>query len=166
MNVLPSLPMTVKPSLQTLNPVLTTTATINPSSALPQPFFSPFNTIANVPVSHVIPSMTAWVFPYVPVNPSVHVSRPLPQSHPNRIAATTASSGSKQLPTTTPVLPVTFGGTVYFLEPPVAATPAVADTSTQLSTLFRSASATPFVPSSVTHVTQTRVSSCTIQDVT
>ena len=101
----------------------------------------------------------------VPVNPSVQVNRPLPQSQPTPIVATTASLGSTPLPTTVPVLPVTCGGTVYYLRPPVVTTPVVVSTSTQSSSLFPSANATPFVPSSTTSVTQTSVPSFTIQDV-
>ena len=36
-----------------------------------------FNPIAKVQVSHVIPNLTAWTFPSVPVNTPVQVSRPL-----------------------------------------------------------------------------------------
>ena len=79
-------------------------------------------------MSHVVPNLTTWTFPYVPVIPSVQVSRPLPQSQPTPIAA---SLGSTPLPTTIPILPVTCGGTVYYLPPPVVATLAVASTSTQ-----------------------------------
>ena len=93
------------------------------------------------------------------------MSRPLPQSQPTPIAATTASLGSTPLPTTVPILPVTCEGTVYYLPPPVVATPAVASTSTKPSSLFPSANAMPFVPSSTTSVTQTSVPSFTIQDV-
>ena len=107
-----------------------TTTTITPSPAFSPTIPTPFSTIANVPVSHVIPNLTAWAFPPVPINPSVQVSRPLPQSQPTPIAAPTASLSSTPLLTTVPVLPVTCGGAVYYLPPPVVATPAVASTST------------------------------------
>ena len=136
MNVVPSLPMTVQPPVPTLNPMITTTATITTSPAVPPTIPAPFNPIVNVPASHVIPNLTAWTFPHVPVNPSVQVSRPLPQSQPTTIAATIASLGSTPLPTTISILPVTCGGTVYYLPPPVVATPAVASTSTQPSSPF------------------------------
>ena len=142
--------MTVQPSVPTLNPAITTTATITTSPVVPPTIPAPFNRIVNVPVSHIIPNLTAWTFPHVPVNPSVQLSRPLPRSQPTPIVATTASLGSAPLPTTVPVLPVTCGGTVYYLPPPVVATPAVA---------------TPFVPSSSTSMTQASVPSLTIQDV-
>ena len=165
MHVVPSLPMTVQPPLPRLNATITTTATITTSPAVPLRIPAPFNPIVNVPVSHVIPNLTAWTFPHVPVSPSVQVSRPLPQSQPTPIVATTASLGSAPLPTTVHVLLVTCGGTVYYLPPPVVATPANANTSTHPSSLFPSANATPFVPSSATSVTQTSVPSFTIQDV-
>ena len=165
MNVIPSVPMTVQPPVPTLNPTITTTGTITTSPAVPPTIPAPFNPIVNVPVSHVIPNLTAWTFPYVPVNPSVQLSRPLPRSQLTPIVATTASLGKAPLPTTVPVLPVTCGGTVYYLPPLVVATPAVANTSTQPSSLFASANATPFVSSSATSVTQTSVPSFTILDV-
>ena len=164
-NVVTSLLMTVQSSSPTLNPMITTTATNTTSPAVPPTIPAPFNPIVNVPVSHVIPNLTAWTFPHVPVIPSVQASRRLPQSQPTPIVATTTSLGSTLLPTTVPILPVTCGGTVYYLPPPVVATPAVASTSTQPSSLFPSANATPFVPSSTTSVTQTSVPSFTIQDV-
>ena len=157
--------MTVQPPLPTLNPVITTTATITTNPAVPPTIPAPFNPIVNVPVSHVISNLTAWTFPYVPVNPSVQVSRPLPQSQPTPIVATTASLGCAPLPTTVSVLPVTCGGTVYYLPPPVVATPAVANRSTQPSSLFPSANATPFVPSSATSSHSPSDFSFTIQDV-
>ena len=165
MKVIPSLLMTVEPPVPTLNPMITTTATITTRLAVPPTIPAPFNPIVSVPVSHVIPNLTAWTLPHVPVIPSVQASRPLPQSQPTPIAATTASLGSTPLLTTVPILPVTCGGTVYYLPPPVVATSAVASTSTQPSSLFPSANATPFVPSSATSVTQTSVPSFTIQDV-
>ena len=165
MNVIPSVPMTVQPPVPTLNPMITTTATITTSPAVPPTIPAPSNPIVNVPVSHVFPNLTAWTFPHVPVIPSVQLNRPLSQSQLTPIAATTASLGSTPLPTTVPFLPVTCGGTVYYLPPPVVATPAVASTSTQPSSLFPSANAQPFVPSATTSVTQTSVPSFTIQDV-
>ena len=164
MNAIPSVPMTVQPPVPTLNPMITTTATITTSPAVPPTIPAPSNPIVNVPVSHVFQNLTAWTFPHVPVIPSVQASRSLPQSQPTPIATTT-SLGSTLLPTTVPILPVKCGGTVYYLPPPVVATPAVASTSTQPSSLFPSANATPFVPSSTTSVTQTSVPSFTIQDV-
>ena len=137
MKVIPSLLMTVQPPVPTLNPMITTTATITTSLAVPPTIPAPFNPIVSVPVSHVIPNLTAWTFPHVPVIPSVQASRPLPQSQPTPIAATTASLGSTPLLTTVPILPVTCGGTVYYLPPPVVATSAVASTSTQPSSLFK-----------------------------
>ena len=158
-------PMNVHLPVPTLNPMITTTATITTNPAVPPTIPAPSNPIVNVPVSHVIPNLTAWTFPHVPVIPSVQASRSLPQSQPTPIAATTTSLGSTLLPTTVPILPVTCGGTVYYLPPPVVATTAVASTSNQPSSLFPSANATPFVPSSTTSVTQTSVPSFTIQDV-
>ena len=107
MNVIPSVPMTVQPPVPTLNPMITTTATIATSSTVPPTISAPFNPIVNVPVSHVIPNLTAWTFPHVPVIPYVQVSRPLPQRQPTPIAATTASLVSTPLPTTVPILNVT-----------------------------------------------------------
>ena len=63
MNVVSSLPMTVQPPVPTLNPMITTTATIVTSPAVPPTIPTPFNPIVNVPVSHVIPNLTAWTFP-------------------------------------------------------------------------------------------------------
>ena len=63
MNVVSSLPMTVQPPVPALNPMITTTATITTSPAVPPTIPALFNPIVNVPVSHVIPNLTAWTFP-------------------------------------------------------------------------------------------------------
>ena len=120
----------------------------------------PLSTVT-VSANHFHPNLSAWTFPTGPSNPPVTVT-------PVTLSATvfpTVLPATSVAPTASPVIPVTAGGTVYYINPTSLATvpapssapvpttfPAVPSTATLLAT-------SPFVT-----VPQRATTSFTIQD--
>ena len=105
-----------------------------------------FNSTASVPVSHILPNLSAWKFPTVTTSPPTQLRTPLQTSQPTISTTTTTSVGSTPV-TTMPVLPVTHGGTVFYVPPSAVTVPTTFPTIVQPSSSFPSATAVPFIPS-------------------
>ena len=98
----------------------------------------PLSTVT-VPANHFLPNLSAWTFPTGPSNPPVTVT-PVTSSatvFPTVLPATSVA------PTASPVIPVTAGGTVYYINPTSLAT-VPAPSSAPVPTTF------PAVPSTAT----------------
>ena len=164
-DVIAPAPVTVQPRIPEENPTTTTQrATINNRVLLPSPPPVLFNPSLTVPVSHVVPNMSAWTIPTAINNSSTQSSPRLPSSQLIQVTTTNVTSNSAPaLPVI--VMPVTCRGTVYYVPPPVLATPAVAGTTTQPSSWLPSASAAPFVPPSLTTAPPTSSASLTLPEV-
>ena len=116
-----------------------------------------------VPASHVLPNLSAWTFPpatnnaptgVIPVTTSIQLTLTLP-----KVVPTTTGN-----PTPTPVIPVTAGGTVYYLSPSSLATVTM-PTSAPLPTVSTiSPTALPFTSSPTIAPPQPPTSSFTVQD--
>ena len=116
-----------------------------------------------VPASHVLPNLSAWTFPpaknnaptgVIPVTTSIQLTPKLP-----KVVPTTTGN-----PTPTPVIPVTAGGTVYYLSPSSLATVTM-PTSAPLPTVSTiSPTALPFTSSPTIAPPQPPTSSFTVQD--
>ena len=104
-----------------------------------------------VPVNHILPNLSAWTFPSVTTNLPTQVSTVLPPNQPIQVTTTSTLLGSRPVPST-PVMPVSCRGTVYFGPPPVITTPAVVCASIQPTSWLPSAIAACFVPPPVTTV--------------
>ena len=79
------------------------------------------------------------------------MSTVLPPNQLTQVTTTTTLLGRTPVPST-PVMPVTCGGTVYYVPPPVITTPAVVGASTEPTSWLLSAIAASFVPPLVTTV--------------
>ena len=120
----------------------------------------PISTVT-VPASHVLPNLSAWTFPTGPSNPPVIVN-PVTSSatvFPTVLPATSVAS------TSSPVIPVTGGGTVYYINPTSLAT-VPAPSSAPVSTTFPAvpSTATPLATPPSVNVPQPATTSFTVQD--
>ena len=77
-------PATVQPTLSQPVPTTTTQATTIQSQVLLHPPPVPINPTLTVPVSHILPNLSAWTFPSVTSNPPTQVSTALPPNQPQR----------------------------------------------------------------------------------
>ena len=101
----------------------TSTRIINtPNLTVPQQPSALFNPTTSVPVSHILPNLSAWTFPTVTTNPPTQLRTPLQTSPPTITATTTTSVGITPV-TTMPVMPVTHGGTVFYVPPSAVTVP-------------------------------------------
>ena len=150
----------VPQSTTTLQGTNAPSVTASASAPLATATSIPISTVT-VPASHVLPNLSAWTFPTRPSNPPVTVT-PVTSSatvFPTVIPATSVA------PTASPVIPVTAGGTVYYINPTSLAT-VPAPSSAPVPTTF------PAVPSTATllatppfvTVPQPATTSFTIQD--
>ena len=120
----------------------------------------PISTVT-VPASHVLPNLSAWTFPTGPSNPPVIVN-PVTSSatvFPTVLPATSVAS------TSSPVNPVTAGGTVYYINPTSLAT-VPAPSSAQVPTTFPAvpSTATPLATPPSVNVPQPATTSFAVQD--
>ena len=123
-----------------------------------------FNPTVSVPVSHVLPNLSAWTIPPVTSSLPTQPRILLPSSHPMITATTRTSVGSTPV-TTMPVMPVTHGGTVFYVPPSAVTVPTPIPTNVQPSSSFPSATAAPFIPSGSSAVLQPSTTHFSVQDV-
>ena len=99
-----------------VKPPVTRTATTNVTAPPIMPTIMVQSQPLTVPASHVLPNLSAWTFPtatnnaptgVIPVTTSIQLTPMLPTLAP-------ITTG---YPTSTPVIPVTAGGNVYYLSP-------------------------------------------------
>ena len=144
----------------------TSTRNINtPNQAAPQLLSTLFNPATSVPVSHILPNLSAWTFPIVTTNPPTQLRTLLQTSQPTITATTTTTSVGSTPVTTMPVMPVTHGGTVFYVPPSAATVPTPIPTIVQPSSSFPSATAAPFIPSGSSAVLQPSPTHFSLQDV-
>ena len=114
-----------------------------------------------VPASHLLPNLSVWTFPTGPSNP--HVSAiPVATNHtviPTVFPATSVAT------TASPIIPVTAGGTVYYINPTSMATVS-APNSTPVPSTFPTipSTATKFAPPTFITAPQPATNSFTVQD--
>ena len=132
----------------------TSTRIINtPNQTAPQQPSALFKPTTSVPVSQILPNLSAWTIPTVTVNPPSQLRTPLQMSPPTITATTTTSVGITPV-TTMPVMPVTHGGTFFYVPPSAVTVPTPIPTIVQPSSSFPSATALPFIPSGSSAVLQ------------
>ena len=144
----------------------TTEPVQNPQSTTTPPRTSPLITATvqpaptvTVPASHLLPNLSAWTFPTGPSNPHVGAT-PVTMNHtviPTVFPATSAAA------TASPIIPVTAGGTVYYINPTSMATVSAPNSTPIPSTFPTIPSATQFAPTFIT-APQPATSSFTVQD--
>ena len=150
----------VPQSTTTLQGTNAPSVTASASASLATATSIPISTVT-VPASHVLPNLSAWTFLTGPSNPPVTVN-PITSSatvFPTVLPATSVA------PTASPVIPVSAGGTVYYINPTSLAT-VPAPSSAPVPTTF------PAVPSTATllatpqfvNVPQPATTSFTVQD--
>ena len=114
-----------------------------------------------VPASHLLPNLSVWTFPTGPSNP--HVSAiPVATNHtviPTVFPATSVAT------TASPIIPVTAGGTVYYINQTSMATVS-APNSTPVPSTFRTipSTATKFAPPTFITAPQPATNNFTVQD--
>ena len=158
-------PVAVQPRIPEVIPTTTTQrATIQNQVLMPPPEPPVLsNPSLRVPVSHILPNMSAWTIPTAFNNHSTQPSPSLPSSQLIRVTTTNALSSSAPAQPV-PIKPVTCRGTVYYVPPPVV-TPDVTGTTTQPSSWIPNTSAVPFVPPSLTTAPPTSSASLTLPEV-
>ena len=139
----------------------------NPQQTTTSPGTSPLitatvqpTTTVTIPASHLLPNLSAWTFATGPSN--LHVSATpvntnhtvIPTVFPTTNVATTAS----------PIIPVTAGGTVYYINPTSMATVSAPNSTPVPSTFPTIPSATQFAPPTFITAPQPATSSFTVQD--
>ena len=139
----------------------------NPQSTTTSPRTSPLITAAvqpaptvTVPASHLLPNLSAWTFPTGPSNPHVGAT-PVTTNHtviPTVFPATSAAA------TVSPIIPVTAGGTLYYINPTSMATVSAPNSTSIPSTFPTIPSATQFAPPTLITPPQPATSSFTVQD--
>ena len=153
----PTTPMiVVQPPQSTMS--VTQANTVNaPVIAQPPPQPTPTLTM---PTSHLLPNLASWTFPTRTVQPLTQVTTVLRPSQ-----QTTATS----IPTahtpicTTPTIPITSGGTVYYVQPTTTGTPAI-PIATAPTAATLSPTAATFVPSTMPTLPYPSTSGFSIQD--
>ena len=115
--------------------------------------------IFTMPVNHILPNLSAWTFP----NPTVTtaaIPTPIPPS--TQRAVPTFMPFAHTATYAAPTVPVTTGGTVYFVPPASVTTPIVYSTAQPTTSL--SPTAATFVPSGTSTTMQPSTTGFTIQD--
>ena len=151
--------LTVHSTSSTTKPTTSGQSQTNPHLS-----FMPANPTAVIPVSHILPNLSAWTFPTVTTSLPTQPRTLLPPSHPMITATTTTSVGSTPV-TTMPVTPVTHGGTVFYVPPSAVTVPTPIPTIDQASSSFPSATAAPFIPSGSSAVLQPSPTHFSLQEV-
>ena len=147
-------------STTTLQGTNAPSVTASASAPLATAMSIPISTVT-VPTSHVLPNLSAWTFPTGPSNPPVIVN-PVTSSatvFPTVLPATSVAS------TSSPVIPVTAGGTVYYINQTSLAT-VPAPSSAPVPTTFPAvpSTATPLATPPSVNVPQPATTSFTVQD--
>ena len=124
----------------------------------------PRNPTLTVPVNHILPNLSAWTFLSLTSNLPTQVSTVLLPNQRYQVTTTSTLLGSTPVPST-PVMPVTCSGTIYYVPPPVNTTSAVVGALTQPTSLLPSAIAASFVPPPVTTVPPTSSTCFTLPEV-
>ena len=146
-----------------VNPPVTRTATTNVTAPPIMPTVMVQSQPFTVPASHVLPNLSAWTFPtatnnapatVIPVTNSIQLTPTLPTVVP-------ITTG---YPTSTPVIPVTAGGTVYYLSPSSQATVTMPTTAPLPNISTVSPTALPFTSSPTIAPPRPSTSSFTVQD--
>ena len=146
-----------------VNTPVTSTATTNVTAPPIVPTVTVQSQPLTVPASHVLPNLSAWTFPIatnnaptsvIPVTTSIQLTPTLPTVVP-------ITTG---YPTSTSVIPVTAGGTVYYLSPSSLATVTMPTTAPLPNISTVSPTALPFTSSPTIAPPQPSTSSFTVQD--
>ena len=150
----------VPQSTTTLQGTNAPSVTASASAPLATATSIPISTVT-IPASHVLPNLSAWTFPTGPSNPPVIVN-PVTSSatvFPTVLPATSVAS------TASPVIPVTAGGTVYYINPTSLAT-VPAPSSAPVPTTFPAglSTATLLATPPFVNVPQPATTSFTVQD--
>ena len=157
------LPNTVH--VQAPQPTTTPQGTIAPSvtatASAPLATSSFSISTVTVPASDLLPNLSAWTFPTGPSNPPVSAT-PVTTNHAVFPATFLATSVA---PAALPIIPVTAGGTVYYINPTSLAT-VPAPSSEPVPTTFPAvpSTATPFATPPSVNVPQPATTSFTVQD--
>ena len=161
-----SAPAADQPRIPEVNPTtFTQKSTIQNQVLLPPPPPSVlFNPSLTVPVSHILPNMSAWTISTALNNHSTQPSLPLPSSQLIQVTTTNATSSSAPAQPVS-VMPVTCRETVYYVPHLVVTTPAVGGTTTQPSSWLTRVSAAPFVSPSLNAAPPTSSASLPISEV-
>ena len=122
----------------------------NPQPTTTSPGTSPLITATvqpaptiSVPASHLLPNLSAWTFPTGPSNPHVSAT-PVTTNH---TVIPTVFPATRVATTASLIIPVTAGGTVYYINPTSMATVSAPNT-TPVPTTFQTipSTATQFAP--------------------
>ena len=114
-----------------------------------------------VPASHLLPNLSAWTFPTGPSNPHVSAT-PVTTNH---TVKTTVFPTTSVATTTSSVIPVTAGGTVYYINPTSMATVSAPNrTPVPISFPTIPSTATQFAPPTFITAPQPATNSFTVQD--
>ena len=151
-----------RPSTSAISPQLpilqaTSTFSHNPQPPLVQPRMPTFT----MPVKHILPNLSAWTFPNPTINPTPIITTVPPQVSPTNVSTipVAVTSVSNVLS-----MPVTRGGTVYYVRPTTLSTPTVYTTTTQPTTTLSPTAAT-FVPAGTTLIQQPSTTEFSAQDI-
>ena len=104
-----------------VNPPVTSTPMTNVTAPPTVPTVMVQSQPLTVPASHVLPNLSAWTFPTATNNAPTSVI-PVTTSFQLTPTLSTVVPTTTGYPTSTPVIPVTAGGTVYYLSPSSLAT--------------------------------------------
>ena len=127
-----------------------------PTLAQPRP-----TPIVIVPMNHVLPNLSAWIFPVVKTAQYSTVTSVVPL--PTATLPTTTPANNSAL-STAPVFPISCGGTVFYVQPTAMVTSTANCSVSRISTTFPSVTAPSFVPASSFTLPQPSGNSFTMQD--
>ena len=139
----------------------------NPQQTTTSPGISPLITTTvqsaptlTVPASHLLPNLSAWTFSTGPSNPHVSAT-PVTTNH---TVVPTVFPTTSVVTTTSPIIPVTAGGTVYYINPTSMVTVSAPNSTSVPSTFPTIPSATQFAPPTFITAQQPTTNSFTVQD--
>ena len=113
-----------------------------------------------MPAHHILPNMSAWTFPN-PTDTIAPIALTIPT--PTQPTAPTFMALTHTPTSAAPTVPVTAGGTVYYVPPSTVTTPIVCSTAAQPTTSLSPTAAT-FVPAGTSTTMQPSTTGFTIQD--
>ena len=159
--VAPTAPV-IAPIIPTMTVTTSTPATTAPTQAIPTPPLES-NPVVTVPISHILPNLSAWTFSTATGNP---VAPARTHSPPSQLIPTVTTTPVGSIPgPTMPVIPVTCGGTVFYVPSSAITTAATTGGVAPSTSTFPSATAAPFIPPGAITVTQPSTPNFTLQDV-
>ena len=115
------------------------------------------------PISHILPNLSTWTFPTIP-NPPLQRPAVPPRAQPTYVTNTASPTGSTPI-TAVPVVPVTSGGTVFYIQPSSATPTAVQSAPTQPISTHLSPIAPPFLPTETQSLQPPNAGNFSLQDV-